>query len=586
MQHNIPLAVSDHLGPLFKDVFSDSKIAKAYSSARTKSTSMVNGALASHYRDELVTKMQKEPFALAIDGSSDNGIKKMNPLTVRVFDINKQRVTTQFLDMCLTTGKTAGTAETIFSKVDAVMTTCQVPWENCFGVAMDNASVNMGRRNSMKTRFLGNNPNMYVMGCPCHIVHNTACHASQEFEKKSHYDAEDFCVDLFYWFDKSTQRKSVLADYYKFCDLEYRQIIKQVNTLSLEKTIKRIIEQYAGLKSYFQSEQASQARFKRLAGSFEKPMTEVFLIFYNNILSTFTTFNKFLQREDPCIYLMADQCNQFIKKLLGKFVKIRAIKEANKLSSVKFEDRGNQLDDQDLAVGSDLKEKLIQMEDYGDISPAGRQIFYRAARSYFVSDAIYAMDRLPLEDELLQHARFVNLDIVEDCMISDVEYFTSHFRSHFKFSPADLNKMQEEFVDLQLLSRSDIPQRVWEEAKVVDEDEKTHYHRMDVIWAYLSQMKTVEGTIRFSHIAKVARAVLILPHSNAEEERVFSLVTKNKTVFRPNLALDGTLSSLVTVKLASPESSVPCYKFEPTDKMLKDAKKATMAYNTAHSSTS
>jgi len=74
VQHNLPLAVADHLGPLFRDIFPDSKITKSYGTARTKSTSILNGALAPHYREQLVSAMLKEPFAVAIDGSSDNSI--------------------------------------------------------------------------------------------------------------------------------------------------------------------------------------------------------------------------------------------------------------------------------------------------------------------------------------------------------------------------------------------------------------------------------------------------------------------------------------------------------------------------------
>ena len=77
--------------------------------------------------------------------------------------------------------------------------------------------------------------------------------------------------------------------------------------------------------------------------------------------------------------------------------------------------------------------------------------------------------------------------------------------------------------------------------------------------------------------------VLVLPHSNAAEERVFSMVTKNETAFRPSLKLDGTLSSILTIKLANPE---PCFKYEPTSAVLETAKRATMEYNRAHSSQS
>ena len=48
---------------------------------------------------------------------------------------------------------------------------------------------------------------------------------------------------------------NLLAEYYQFCDVEYRKI-KQVNTrwLSLETAINRNLQHNNGLKSYFVSE--------------------------------------------------------------------------------------------------------------------------------------------------------------------------------------------------------------------------------------------------------------------------------------------------------------------------------------------
>ena len=102
---------------------------------------------------------------------------------------------------------------------------------------------------------------------------------------------------------------------------------------------------------------------------------------------------------------------------------------------------------------------------------------------------------------------------------------------------------------------------------------------MDVIWDYLSTMRSPDGNFAFDKLAKVALLVLVLPHSNAEEERVFSLITKNKTKFRPSLKLDGTLSSILTIKLSNTN---PCHKYELPQKVLDTAKKATMECNKAH----
>ena len=47
--------------------------------------------------------------------------------------------------------------------------------------------------------------------------------------------------------------------------------------------------------------------------------------------------------------------------------------------------------------------------------------------------------------------------------------------------------------------------------------------------------------------------------------RIFSKIHKNKTAFRPSLVPKGTLSSILTVKLAN---DMQLYQFEPTVDLL------------------
>ena len=56
--HDIPIAVTDHLSPLFKDIFPYSSTAKLYSCARTKTTCILNGALAVDLQKSLVDHMK------------------------------------------------------------------------------------------------------------------------------------------------------------------------------------------------------------------------------------------------------------------------------------------------------------------------------------------------------------------------------------------------------------------------------------------------------------------------------------------------------------------------------------------------
>ena len=121
---------------------------------------------------------------------------------------------------------------------------------------------------------------------------------------------------------------------------------------------------------------------------------------------------------------------------------------------------------------------------------------------------------------------------------------------------------------------------MWEQAKA-KQDEET-YCQIDVLWGYLCKIQSIGSSeLKFHRLIEVAKSVLVIPHSNATEERVFSMVCKTETPFRPSLALDGTLLSLLAVKLGVEE---PCENFEQSKDVLESAKKASWEYNRAHSS--
>ncbi|KAJ3596187.1 hypothetical protein NHX12_002596 [Muraenolepis orangiensis] len=261
VQHNVPFAVADHFSPLRKECFKDSPTAQNYKCARTKTMCIINEAEAPHFRKELVMKMRKNPFTLITDGSNDTGREKMNPLTVRVYHSDTSTVVHRFLDMCPTSGPSCGTAEVIYQKMDEALQKNAIPWRKCVSLSVDNAPVNTGARNSIASRILKEHGSIYIHGCPCHIIHNTAKQAGLGFLEVCGFDPEDLTVDVGYWFKGSTNRKGYLTD---------------------EK----------------------QPRFRRLLEAFSNPMTEVYLLFYQATLPVFSTFNLLLQREKSSIFLL------------------------------------------------------------------------------------------------------------------------------------------------------------------------------------------------------------------------------------------------------------------------------------------
>ena len=578
VQNNIPLSLADELTPLFQDIFPDSEIATKFSSRRTKTACVINGAIAPHFKENLVETMKEYPFSVSVDGSSDTGVEKMNPMTIRIFDINRGSVTAQFLDMCMSS---SSTAQGIFTRMNEVLQSNAITWKTCVGLGVDNTSANMGCRNSIKTRVQEKNEAIYIMGCPCHIVHNTAGKAGDAFYKATGFNVDDMVVDLFYWFDKSTKRKASLQRYCDFCDTTYREIVKHVNTrwISLERAVGRVLQQYSALKSYFQSEEDSNPRFQRLQKLFVDPMTEVYLFFYHAALQTFVHFNQFLQREDPIISLVAQQIQSFLLKLVGKFLSAVVIRAAKSdLPTIGYADASNQLSDGEIFIGMATRMCLNKLQEEGDVSQAQCNKFFKGVRAFYVKSVEYALKNLPVADEVLANAKFINVMSRTEATLSQVDYFVRRYNDLLPFSsPQEHDKLSEEFTDYQLLNDNEVPESVWKSA-VVQDDESCTFYRMDMIWHYLL-LKAVDGKNRFSRISRVAKLVLVIPHSNADEERIFSMVQKNKTAFRPNLDPKGTLSSILTIKLGSHQ---PAHVFEPPKSMLKKAKTATWDYNKLH----
>ena len=90
---------------------------------------------------------------------------------------------------------------------------------------------------------------------------------------------------------------------------------------------------------------------------------------------------------------------------------------------------------------------------------------------------------------------------------------------------------------------------------------------------HLFQMKNSVGdNYKFRLLFNVAQLVMVAPHLNAGIERVYALVSKNKSEGndRNRLDIEGTLTS---IKLNQPEVFSKCYELTLDVKLMSEAKK-------------
>jgi len=236
VEHNLPLACSDHAGKLFRKMFPDSAVAAKYGSARTKTACIVE-SLADFDAKRIVCAMKNGPFAMATDGSNDIGAVKLYPICVRYFDaqLGKVMCMMQSLQECTE----ASTGDNIFRILHNIL------WQNCIGFAADNASVMSGKNKGVASFLRQKVPSIYIVGCACHLMHLAAGKAASSLSVK----VDELLIDVYYYLDKSSSRKQHLEQFQKLHAIDVHKILKHVSVrwLSIGICLTRLLEQRPAL---------------------------------------------------------------------------------------------------------------------------------------------------------------------------------------------------------------------------------------------------------------------------------------------------------------------------------------------------
>ena len=112
----------------FEKEFKGSSVAESFQCGRTKTVAIVN-SIGDYFFEKLKTDMKDLPFSLMLDASNDNGVEKMFPITVRIFDIEFNRFMTKFFDINLIEGRDSSTAACMFQSVDDMLVFNDIHWD-------------------------------------------------------------------------------------------------------------------------------------------------------------------------------------------------------------------------------------------------------------------------------------------------------------------------------------------------------------------------------------------------------------------------------------------------------------------------
>ena len=94
-------------------------------------------------------KLKSPLLSIMLGGSNGTGIEEMFPVTVRVFDVNLNRIMAKFLDMNIMKGEDVSTTESMSKSVEDIFTKFGLKWDSVTATGVDNTNSNIGHRNSL-----------------------------------------------------------------------------------------------------------------------------------------------------------------------------------------------------------------------------------------------------------------------------------------------------------------------------------------------------------------------------------------------------------------------------------------------------
>uniref|UniRef100_H2ZXB7 HAT C-terminal dimerisation domain-containing protein n=1 Tax=Latimeria chalumnae TaxID=7897 RepID=H2ZXB7_LATCH len=542
VEHNISFNTADHSTTLVKNMFYGSKVGKNFC-GRTKSTYVLKNALAPHVRDPLLANLYGL-FSLIVDESTDRGDDKQLAMVVKYYDENQLRVETKFYRLRIVN---SAIGENLFKAVKDAFQGDNIKWENVMGLGTDGAENMIGKNNSLISRIKEKQPHLYTLHCVCHVNH--IC-VSDAHKKLPNY-LDNFFVELFWHFHHS----EVLKGYQEFTDTVIHKILKPCSArwLQLEACTNRTLDQRDALLAYFRSHRMRKTKkIQKLRAWFEDPLTRLHLMFLSAILPLFTKFNVMFQAKQPNIHRLTQEMNQFLRNFLSRFVKQSVVSSTVRPQDVNYTIIDNQKPDCDFFIGLLTRALVDQLINDGSLSREEEKKFYSDVRNFYMARTKNLIKKLPLDDQVLKDAEMLRpsrKDILQTAM-----RLAKRFPNIIQ--EGQLEQLQEECFSYEC--DTDLPD---------DEDNIEKY------WGLVGKLTDISSDKKYPILTKLAKAILVLLHSSADVERLFSSqMTLVKTQLRNRLNND-TLEDILYLI-----TNHCCYETKPCAKLLKKAKPATYDY--------
>ncbi|XP_058839742.1 uncharacterized protein LOC131695289 [Topomyia yanbarensis] len=531
VQHNVPMSTIESFAKVAKDIFKDSKTAQKVKLGRTKITAIQTNVFGKCQTEELIELMKVNKWSLLVDESTDLTGKKSLAMVIRTYKWDGVLVLRDYFYKIATVTETTATAlhKLIISKFDED----DVPYKNnLIGLGTDGANVMMGQHHSVGSLFRQDCPDIFLMKCICHSFALCSSYACKNIPS----EVEQLCRDVYNFLKYGGQRQARFNDLQCLLELQPLKMLHPSATrwLSLEAVVLRMVNRYDVLLIYFnfiddRADKSTREKQAAIRKVLVNPLTKTYLLFLSYILPAINKLNRLFQSETPELCRLHTEVSQLYRSILDNFLNADYMLSCKDPGKVIFEQRNyKELDA--LYIGTAAKSHLEGIKSNNLIQRNDVTQFLTNIMNYYISLANQIQIRIHFEEPVLVNMIIIDpknvIERVHESILPLINAFPNLVTSE------TIQEMDSEFREV----------RNVDFRKYTEEERRSS----SAFWSKVLSVQRTNGEFSFPHLRKFIAELLILPHSSASVERLFSQYNLNKTKMRNRLSSDAMQGILAT----------------------------------------
>lgn len=267
----------------------------------------------------------------------------------------------------------------------------------------------------------------------------------------------------------------------------------------------------------------------------QNPIHSLYLNFLDFVLPIFTKLNIEFQSESPKIHEVYSKMTITFKILLEFYIDPDYLK-THDLCQIQYRNPQFYLPPHKLHVGgkcmADLAQNIVSREE--------KSIFLTKCLDFYVEGVHQLYKRFPLKSSYVQTLK--NLQFMDPTNMNNI----------ISIAPAAMNFVSKLNIDL---NEIDMEWRMLRNTSI-----ETNNNDIVKFWGDVNKLTKGDGTELYPNINKFVLFILILPHSSASTERIFSTVNLNKTKTRNKLSTE-TLQGILHSKNMLTTQKKSCFEF-------------------------